>query len=488
MRALRVIVLRGMFLILACGDDARPDATAGQTDTNVTLTPTLPTTTLPTGSVSDSDSATTVGGTLGESQGQTTTTTATPLPTTGDTTSPVTLTGPEPTTEVTLATLTDTTASDTSTGDPCSGTGVFDFSFLWVANTTEGSISKINTKTLMEEGRYYADPNPAAASSSRTSVNIDGHYVVVSNRGTGTITKVAANELDCIDKNGNGIIDTSHGGAELLPWGSDECVLWNVAVSPPPDSYTHGPRGTAWAPGDFNQQTCKYENQRVWVGWMDAPGHGIMASFDGATGEQIDTVGLDGWSLGSNYAPYGAAADGAGNIWFTAVYEELGRIDTETLEVKRWPGGGIQFYGMTVDGKGNPWFGPYSNGNVAYFDAQTETFHQIPGTSENHRGVAVDQSGQVWVASNAGGTHGCGLNQIDANTKTFVQFHTFPQCGTPVGVSIDVDGFIWMVDFNGWAYRIDPNTYEKVLVTIPGDHYTYSDMTGGGLVGAVMPG
>ena len=77
--------------------------------------------------------------------------------------------------------------------------GVFDFSYLWVANTGQGSISKINTQTLIEEGRYYVDPNPGGASSSRTSVNIDGHYVVVSNRATGTITKVAASPTDCVD-------------------------------------------------------------------------------------------------------------------------------------------------------------------------------------------------------------------------------------------------------------------------------------------------
>jgi sugar lactone lactonase YvrE len=145
-------------------------------------------------------------------------------------------------------------------------------------------------------------------------------------------------------------------------------------------------------------------------------------------------------------------------------------------------------YGMTVDSKGNVWFGTYNNTNMAYFDAKTETFVEIPGSAENHRGIAVDGNGMVWAATNAGGTHGCGLNQVDSTTNTFVQFHTFEQCGTPVGVSIDVAGYVWMVDYNGWAYRINPDTYEKVLVTIPGDHYTYSDMTGGGLVGAVMPG
>ena len=490
MHAVRVVLLGGLFTSAACGDDGRPGADAGQSDSVASMSAPM-TTTVPTGSVSDTQGATTSDeGTVSDSQGQTTSPTASTPTTTTDTTSPATLTtGPDPSGTTVVMTASDTSTGDATTGEPCSGNGgIFDFSYLWVANTAEGSISKINTMTLLEEGRYYADPNPPAASSSRTSVNIDGHFVVVSNRGTGTLTKVAASEVDCVDKNGNGTIETSHSGAELLAWGTDECVLWNVTVNPPPDAYTHGPRGTAWAPGDFNPQTCEYENQRVWVGWMDAPLHGNMASFDGATGQQIDTVGLDNWSPGSNYAPYGAAADGFGNIWFTAVYEELGRIDTETLELKRWPGGGINFYGMTVDGKGNPWFGPYSNGNVAYFDAQTETFVQIPGTGENHRGVAVDKSGMVWVAANAGGTHGCGLNQIDSNTNTFVQFHTFPQCGTPVGVSIDVDGFVWMVDYNGWAYRIDPNTYEKVQVIIPGDHYTYSDMTGGGLVNAVIPG
>jgi uncharacterized protein (UPF0276 family) len=32
-------------------------------------------------------------------------------------------------------------------------------------------------------------------------------------------------------------------------------------------------------------------------------------------------------------------------------------------------------------------------------------------------------------------------------------------------VSIDVDGDVWMVDYNGWAYKIDPETYVKELVT-----------------------
>jgi streptogramin lyase len=143
---------------------------------------------------------------------------------------------------------------------------------------------------------------------------------------------------------------------------------------------------------------------------------------------------------------------------------------------------------MTVDAKGNVWFGPYSNGAVAMFDAKAETFVQIP---EHQREPPRRRRRPR--------RHGLGRLQRRRQQRLRpqpdrlqhddrVQFHTFPQCGTPVGVSIDVDGFVWMVDHSGWAYRIDPETYEKVQVVVPGDHYTYSDMTGGGLVNAVVPG
>ena len=51
----------------------------------------------------------------------------------------------------------------------------------------------------------------------------------------------------------------------------------------------------------------------------------------------------------------------------------------------------------------------------------------------------------------------------------------------------DGNGKVWMVDYNGWAYKMDPQTYDKQLVNIANVHYTYSDMTGGGLLNAVVP-
>jgi streptogramin lyase len=374
--------------------------------------------------------------------------------------------------------------------------GEFDFSYLWVANTDQGSISKVDTMTLIEEARYYADPTQSgSASTSRTSVNIDGHFVVVSNRGTGWVTKVAASEDDCVDLNGNGMIDTSPNKDTLLPWGTDECVLWSTQVTNNVFSGGAGPRATAWAPGDFNTETCKYDNQKVWIGWLTGPGQAVMGRLDGATGVVEATVPLPGWPLtadaANGYAPYGAAADAQGYIWTTPVFSGLAyRIDPVTLEVKVWQSPNPDnHYGMTVDGKGRVWFANYGGGHgqISMFDPSTETWNLIPNSGNNlYRGIAVDGNDQVWIANN-GGTNPCGMMQIDGSSLSVVLFHTFPQCGTPVGMSIDVDGDVWLVDYNGWAYEIDPGTYEKTLIPIANVHYTYSDMTGGGLANAVIP-
>ena len=332
------------------------------------------------------------------------------------------------------------------------------------------------------------------SSPSRTSVNITGRFVVVSNRNSGWVTKVAANEADCIDRNGNGTIETSPDKDTLLPWGTDECQLWSTQVTNNVFGVGVGPRGTTWTAGEFNQETCKFENQKVWVGWLTAPGTAVMGRLDGETGALEATVPLPGWpvtaDLTNGYAPYGAAIDAAGYVYTSAVYaDKVWRIDPVTLEVKVWSGGnGDSHYGMTTDGKGRVWFANWQgHGGVSMFDPATETFAVVPG-SQGHifRGIAAGADGNVWATSN-GGPFGCGMIQISADTLTVVTFHQFAQCGQPVGVSIDVAGKVWMVDYQGWAYKMDPETYAKELVTIANVHYTYSDMTGGGLLNAVTP-
>jgi hypothetical protein len=487
-----------MVVAVGCGDDGGR-ATNGNTEVSgETVASTGAGTTPPTTGATDSVSATDVTeGSMSASESQTTPTSVTEASATGTTSGTTAETASDPgTTGQVSVSATDTTGDPPpSCNGEMGGMGGFDFSYLWVANTDQGSISKVNTETLIEEARYFSDlTQSAGASPSRTSVNITGRFVVVSNRGTGWVTKVAANQDDCIDKNGNGTIETSTNKDELLPWGTDECQLWSTQVTANVFSGGAGPRGTTWTPGEFNKATCKFENEKVWVGWLTGPGQAVMGRLNGDTGELEATVPLPNWPLydaPNGYAPYGAATDASGYIWTSAVFSDsTWRIDPVTLEVKQYSGANSDsHYGMTTDSKGKVWFANWQgHGGISVFDPATETFTVVPGSGGNvFRGIAVGADGNVWAANN-GGTLGCGLIQVSADTLTVVTFHQFEQCGTPVGVSIDVAGKVWMVDFNGWAYKMDPETYAKELIPIANQHYTYSDMTGGGLLNAIMPG
>lgn len=502
--------------LAACGDSGGGTASAGGSSTSGGPGPTSgPTTTLtgtaPTeadGTATDSASQSSVSsdssgdpptsaGTVATTTAATTTTgdgTTTDDTTTGQTTQGGSIGASSSDTGTTApitATGTDT-GSDSSTGDPpcVPPMGGDEFSYAWVANTDQGSVSKIDTNTMVELARYYTDPvQSGAASPSRTSVNLDGRFMVVSNRDTGSITKIAANESDCVDKNNDGIIQTSKDKGQLLPYAQEECILWTTKLTM--NNHQWGPRATTFGIPEFNADTCQYENEKVWVGYMITASNAQMARLDSYTGAIEVKVDIPNFPLYGSYSPYGAAVDPDGNIWTSAVTHRAAiKIDVTTLQVTRWDSPDADaHYGITIGGDGRVWFANYGghggHGGVSVFDPVSEQWKVIPGTTGNlWRSVAVDEQNRVWVSNN-GGPFGCGLLEIDGDSETISNFHTFPQCGTPVGVGLDSKAKVWMIDYNGWTWRLDPQTFQKDQLPVANVHYTYSDFTGSGLLGII---
>ncbi len=366
--------------------------------------------------------------------------------------------------------------------DAGAGLPTVSFSHIWIANSVEGTVSKIDTETAVELGRYYTGPT-AASDPSRTSVNLYGDAAVMS-RGAGVnggVAKFAAAEYDCVDRNDNGVIDTAT-GASPLRWEQDECLLWYREL---PARGTYGPRPVAWEPA-IDGSGRPIRNPRLWVGYFSSMGTAYVLRLDGATGDTLDEVVITDFARAS-YGPYGGATDRDGNFWMSGWGEEpLIRIDAATLDVRRWDGGS-GFYGMTLDATGRPYIATLY-GEIYTLDAAADNLVVAFSGGRPFRGITSDLEGRLWAVTNSP----AGFLVYDPASSTVVTRHTFDDgtyFSTPVGAAVDRDGFVWVVDQGeGTAYKIDPDTFETVA-TVTGlvGPYTYSDMTGGGLRSVVNP-
>jgi hypothetical protein len=347
------------------------------------------------------------------------------------------------------------------------GGGNPEFSYLWAANSSQGTISKIDTMTVTEVGRYQVRPD-AAGSPSRTSVSLSGHVAVASR--SGGVTKFYATEEHCEESNGMPGIQTSLNNV-ALPWDQEECRAWHT-----PFQYS-SQRPVAWAPGEWNSGNCSWDDELLWSAGRFGNNQDEVVLIDGETGVVLETIPIIGLKP-DPYGIYGAAVDSEGNFWGTgwADGNHLVRVDIDTFEPTVWDGPsstgmGSHWYGMTVDVDGYVW---NCASRVARFDPMDESWtvsDELPGWSA---GCMADgnEDGLLWL-----GASGLGLRAIDRVTLQIV--HEWPTPSS-YGVSVDFEGFVWAVDGSG-AHRVDPETGQLLSYNGLTGAYTYSDMTGAAL-------
>lgn len=361
-------------------------------------------------------------------------------------------------------------------GMNCGGMGDGEtHSFIWIANSTQGTVSKINTQTMIEEGRYRVRPD-SAGNPSRTSVALSGD-VAVANRAGGVV-KIYSNQEACQESNGMPGIQTSTGGGDLLDWGVEECIAWYT-----PFGY-QTQRPLAWAQGTFNPATCTYEDEKLWTSGRQGAGNADVLLLDGETGVVEGTAvvpNVVGWA-----GLYGGAVDGNGNFW-TVDHNWNGpstlvRVDRNTLVVSTWPVVGAVHYGLAVDPQGRAWL--CGNGGASRFDPATATWaHLAPANGGSALGGCMtDDQGILWHSRYPDAM------MVGIDTETLTVVNTIPIPAYVHGVSIDFDGNVWGVQFGGTdAYRIDPVAGTVDTFTGLVGAYTYSDMTGFALSSVGIP-
>jgi hypothetical protein len=329
-----------------------------------------------------------------------------------------------------------------------------DFSYLWAANSSQGTISKIDTKTVTEVGRYIVRPDQNG-DPSRTSVSLSGH-VAVANR-SGGVTKVYADEQFCEESNGMPGIQTSNSN-QYLPWGTEECIAWHK-----PMQYI-SQRPIAWGAGKFNEGACYWEDEDLWTAATQGQIIDVYL-LDGDDGSTIDMVTLQGVAA-DFYGIYGGAVDGNGDFWGSQLGQGmLVRVNRDDMTYDLWPMA-TDGYGMTVDSDGYVWTCSYE---VARFDPDTEQWQtaQVGGFT----GCMADahEDGLLWVSD--------GQGVLGVNRETLQIEKQWNAAGS-YGVSIDFEGYVWTVENGSTASKIDPQTGQFWTYNGLFGAYTYSDMTG----------
>jgi hypothetical protein len=349
--------------------------------------------------------------------------------------------------------------------------GEVELSNIWISNTGEGTLSKVDTVTAVEIGRYITGPYGTSNDPSRTSVNLHGDAVVTNrNPGVGpsSVSKFMADPEDCVDLNDDDEIQTSSGPADVLPWGEDECMVWNTPLG----TSSAGARATAW---DGEEDPKTGLGGHVWVGTCTWGEGNTIYKLDGDTGEIVDQAGLP-----VNCA-YGGAVDGSGNFWIidNNVWPmQIVRVDMETMytEAHQVECG----YGISVDSQGRVWTGGRGfteTSCVNRYDPATDQHTKVDVVDAVFlRGIAVgaaSSEGSVWAADTGGM-----LFEIDEEELQILD-QWLVGAFNMIGVAIDYEGYIWTVSESGAAaYKFDPEADNYVTVPIGLDPYTYSDMTG----------
>jgi len=381
-----------------------------------------------------------------------------------------------------------------------------------VSASGRGTMIRIDTNTGAVLGEYRTAPEGLAGNPSRTSVDSVGN-VWVGNRdeaspvgGVGPArgsvvkfgiciggTRVDANGAPnpnglylkgpfayntCVDRNGDGLIRTSRGLLDVLPWpnltdgagGADGIVQDAVDEAILVYQRTSG----------INVRHVSVDaNDDVWVG-------GYPSQFDhfdklaGATGAVLTSFAAPGCG------GHGGVVDSHNVLWSTAESDgTVMRLDLASNQSTCIPV--PSNHGLGIDFLGNVWVCQFAFSSIVKIAPDGTVFPGFPkttGGSVGDRAVCVTPiDNHVWVDGSAGSD----VSRLDNDGNLLKVIQLGADGISPRGLAVDSNGKVWVTCLvSSTAKRIDPNGgldgLGAVDLTIPLGRnalpYNYSNMTG----------
>ncbi len=349
---------------------------------------------------------------------------------------------------------------------------------LWVPNTDEGTVSKIDTDKDVELARYRT----ALGSPIRVAVDHagDAWFLDGSVKGQAMLTKIAGDVSRCAAVSGSAL-RTSHGPSDVRALGSDDCVVLRVPVGAKgDDARALAVDGAVGPDGDPAGQ--------IWVGLAHA--HAVV-ELDGATGKQLARVALPG------VAPYAAAFGPWGDLWLIDRAGLLVHIDQgvspPAVNVKKVPFACYALESLAIDPQGRILLSGGDCESVFSYDPVQERFRlaNVPDLL-TPRGISM-RADEAWVALDSGE-----LARVTQNPLRVVT--TFPLAKgklTPyeaAAIATDGTGRVWVASAlggthgNGLVTGFDP-VHEQVMaqLSVGQGPRALGDMTGVALGGELVP-
>ena len=346
---------------------------------------------------------------------------------------------------------------------------------VWVANSGEATVSKIDASIPAEVARYQT----GGLEPSRVAVDYRGDLWVANREfdGVPTVTKIAGDASRCVDVDGGGV-QTSTGPTDVLPFGEDECVLLRVEVgaagSVPRALAIDGALGLDGAGGGD-----------VWVGLHDSE---ELVQLSGVDGSELDRVALP-----DGFAPYAGSFDRWGTLWLASRDGFLVRIDRnvrplvpELIEV---PYGCFLLYSMAIDLEGQVFLTGFSCDDVVRHDPVRSVW-ELEVTPPSTRGITV-LNGEVFAAHTGGQ-----LSRLSPRPLRVLETVDLRDANASpvdsIGVAADAFGAIWIASGAGASSSMGIATRVqdgRVTAQIPVGFspHTQGDLSGAELLGGFEP-
>jgi RHS repeat-associated protein/uncharacterized repeat protein (TIGR01451 family) len=357
------------------------------------------------------------------------------------------------------------------------------FKFIWVPISSKGTTVKLDTDTGAVLAEYYTSPNGQPRDPSRTGVDKNGSVWVTNRAGNSAVHIGLLENGQCVDRNGNGVIDTSQGLGDVRPWtnaggadtqggvstATDECIVHYVRVSS---------AGTRHVSVDANND--------VWVSGVDGIGRQRFNLIDGRTG----TIKRTEPSVG--YGGYNGLIDSQGVIWSTKpLLRWNAALPLTGPNGGNWRGYPGTTYSLCMAPDGHIWVTTSLN-DIRKYSPSGQLVATYSNSNFRAESCVVDRNGHVWFTRTF-------AHDTVGHLKPDGSFVGNVRVGSgPTGLSVDSAGKIWTTNYNSrTASRIDPTKgplgpdgvtrlgeVDFTSVDLGGNLYTSSDMTGNGTVGA----